>query len=264
MSEISSAKGDHVKALQQMYPRVEKFFRTTMKNTNLSWVFSGMDQFGGPEQEIEFLLCSIEYTNLAGNIREDDLYQPTWTNNTDAQNTVTFNKTYEESNQATFKMTNGLRLGSSLKVGAEAEAGIHVPVVDVAGAKAKVSTELTVMSEFSFQSELSVTKTKKVSHSISEVINIPPRTKVFGSVLLKTGTFNAKFKATFKCTFTDYAGDKYGARLEEMAPGVDLYLYTSGYVSGNNSINLEVITNQKSLDVANDSLTDKESELQKN
>ena len=66
MSDISSAQGDHVKALQQIHPRVEKFFKTTMKNTSLPWIFSGMDQFGSPEQEIEFLLCSIEYTNLPG------------------------------------------------------------------------------------------------------------------------------------------------------------------------------------------------------
>ena len=119
------------------------------------------------------------------------------------------------------------------------------------------------MSEFSFQSEISVTKTKKVSHSISEVINIPPRTKVYGSVLLKTGTFNAKFKAIFKCTFTDYARDKYRASLEDLAPGVDLYLTSSGLMTGNNSINLEVITNQKTLEEINDSTTYVKPELQK-
>ena len=246
-NEISTARQDHIKALQEIYPRVEKYFKTTMKNTKLPFVFSGMDSFGQPEQEIEFLLCGIEYSELSGNIREDDLYQPTWTNNTDAQNTITFSKTYEETNQTNFKLSNGLRLGSSLKVGAEAEAGVHVPVVDVVGAKAKVSTELTVMSEFSFQSELSVTKTKKVSRSISEVINIPPRTKITGSVLMKTGTFNAKFKATFKCSFTDYGAHKYKAKLEGLAPDANLYLYSSGLVTGNNTINLEVITNQHPL-----------------
>ena len=136
-NEISTARQDHIKALQEIYPRVEKYFKTTMKNTKLPFVFSGMDSFGQPEQEIEFLLCGIEYSELSGNIREDDLYQPTWTNNTDAQNTITFSKTYEETNQTNFKLSNGLRLGSSSRWGQRLKLGCMSQLLMLLGQKQK-------------------------------------------------------------------------------------------------------------------------------
>ncbi len=244
MADTSSpAFKAHVEALQALYDRLAEY-RDGKRVEGLLWLFSGMDDFGGPYQAAEFLLTKIDYSSLVGASTLTSIDKVTWNNKTDVEQIQDLNRTIEESTQTTFSFMEGFRIGSTLKVGAEAKVGVDIPVVKIVAAEVKVSTELSIMSEFSFQAQQSFTKSTKRSLSITEHIKVPPKSRVTADITLSQGEFHGGFTATFKCVFTPYGLRNYGAPLDVIAPRVDFCLETTGLVKGHDNVDLNVITEQ--------------------
>ncbi len=243
----SPAFQGHVAALQALYPRVAKY-RSDPRIDGLLWLFSGMDDFGGPYQEAEFLLTSIDYSSLVGTSTVSSIDKIVWKNNTEVENTQDLTRSVEETTQTTYTFLEGFKIGSTLKVGAEAEVGVNIPIIKVIGGKVKISTELSISSEFSFQAEQTFTKSTKKTVSIAEHIKVPPKSIVTADVTLCQGQFHGEFTATFKCVFTASARKKYGATLQEIAPDVDFHLKTTGLVQGHDNVDLNVATDQRPLE----------------
>ncbi len=247
MADTSSpAFKGHVEALHAIGLRLDKY-RDDPKVRGLDWLFSGMDDFGGPYQQIEFLLTSIDYSSLVGTSTLTSIDKLTWINKTDVENTQDLTRTVEESTQTSFTFVEGFKIGSTLKVGVEAEVGVNIPVVKIIEGKVKITTELSITSEFSFQAQQSFTKSTKKSVSIAEHIKVPKKSKVTADVTLSQGQFHGEFTATFKCVFTAWGRKNHGATLDAIAPKVDFYLETTGLVAGHDNVDLNVTTEQSSL-----------------
>jgi hypothetical protein len=247
MADTSSpAYQAHVKALQTIFPRLAKY-RDDKRVEGLLWLFSGMDDFGGPYQEAEFLLSKMDYSSLVGTSSVSSIDKITWINKTDVENTQDLTRSVEESTQTTFTLTEGLRIGSTLKVGTEAEVGVSIPVVKIVGGKVKVSTELSIMSEFSFQAQESFMKSTKRTVAIAEHIKVPPRSRVTADITLQKGQFHGTFTAMFTCRLTTYGLHNHGATLKEIAPKVDFTQQVTGTVAGHDNVDLNVVTEQSPL-----------------
>ena len=233
----------HVKALQTLYGRVQAY-RENPKVEGLLWLFSGMDDFGGPYQEVDFVLKKIDYSPLKPIETVKSIDSVDYFNNTDAPQVQDLSRTFEESSQTTYTFLEGFRIGTTVKMAAGIKGSAQFPVLKIIGGELHIDMEVTETTEFSFQAQETFTKSKKNTLSITQHITVPERKRVTAQILLSKGQFHGEFTATFECMFTTYGLKKYKQSLAEIAPKVNFCLESLGLVSGDDNVGLRVVTEQ--------------------
>jgi len=242
---------EHVRALQTLYSDVSKHATDEWKGT-LLFLFSGMDDFGGEYQEVEFRLKRIDYDkdSMSYYANPQEVFPIYWVNDTEAEQKYTLKRSETETQEKTFTFVEGFKVGASTTTSTHAEVELAVPVVKFASGKASLDFSVTYMAEFSFQAQQSIKDTKTRSIEVATEINVPARARLTGAVTQSRGSCTGKYEAVFEAAFTDYGLSKYGKTLAELVPGGKLELKTTGHMSGMDTIDTRVVTKQEPLEAS--------------
>ncbi len=244
----AGAQQEHSRALQALYPEVEKY-RHLKDVEGLLWYFSGYDQLGNPNQYFDFLLRDIRYDDgkmqFSASLKSLGRYE--WENKTDTDQFQKFTRTDCALRETVFTFGAGFGIGMKQSISSRSEVAVKVPVVRYIKDKAELDYGVWPLAEFSFQDSQTVLDTDTESVTLYEEVKVPAKTRVSADVLQSQGTFSGPFDATFECVFTDLGLQRWGRPLAEMVPDAKLQLHTLGQVAGLDNLDILVKTQQSPI-----------------